>query len=84
MSGKEYWDARRKTKIAVVIGGTGAAFSLLFGDLGRANEAAEVYNRAHAEMITAKTKAVALGAVTVVGDDLKGEITFHLKKGVDY
>ena len=79
-----YWDARRKVKVATVISGTGAIFSLLFQSQQGLNEATQSYDQARSEMWSAKAKAESLGALKVTGDDLDGTIEFKLVKGVDY
>lgn len=79
-----YWTARRKTKIATVVGGTGALLSLLFQNLNGMRESTETYDRARSEMWSAKAKAESLGALKVTGDDMDGDIEIKLKKGVDY
>lgn len=79
-----YWTARRKTKIAVVVGGTGVLLSLLFQSPQGMQESTESYDRARSEMWAAKAKAEKLGALKVTGDDLDGDIEIKLKKGVDY
>jgi len=79
-----YWTARRKTKIASVVGGTGVLLSLLFQSHQGMQESTEAYDRARSEMWTAKAKAEKLGALKVTGDDMDGEIEIKLQKGVDY
>lgn len=79
-----YWTARRKTKIAAVVGGTGVLLSLLFQSQNGMRESTESYDRARSEMWAAKAKAESLGALKVTGDDLDGEIEIKLEKGVDY
>ncbi len=79
-----YWDARRKTKIATVVAGTGALFSLLLRSPNGMRESTEAYERARSEMWTAKAKAESLGALKVTGDDIDGVIEFKIKAGVDY
>ena len=79
-----YWDARRKTKIAAVIGGTGALLSLLFMSEQGLRDSTEGYDRARSEMWAAKAKAESLDALKVTGDDLDGDIEIKLKKGIDY
>lgn len=79
-----YWDARRKTKIAAVVGGTGVLLSLLFRSQQGLQESTEAYDRARSEMFAAKAKAESLGALKVTGDDLDGTIEIKLEKGVDY
>lgn len=79
-----YWDARRKVKVAAVISGTGAIFSLLFQSPGGLRESTESYDQARSEMWRAKAEAESLGALKVTGDDLDGTIEIKLEKGVDY
>ena len=79
-----YWDARRKVKIATVISGTGAIFSMIFQSQQGLNEATQSYDQARSEMWSAKAKAESLGALKVTGDDMDGTIEFKLRKGVDY
>lgn len=79
-----YWDARRKTKIATVVGGTGLLLSLLFRSQQGLQESTEAYDKARSEMWAAKAKAESLGALKVTGDDMDGTIEFKIVKGVDY
>lgn len=84
VAAEEYWDARRTFKTATTIGGIGTLFGVIFRDYNALRESTEAYERARSTMYVAKSKAERLGALTVVGDDIDGAITFHLKKGVDY
>jgi len=79
-----YWSARRKTKIATVVGGTGVLLSLLFQSQNGLRESTDTYDRARSEMWSAKSKAESLGALKVTGDDMDGDIQIKLTKGVDY
>lgn len=82
---QEYWDARRKAKIARGISATVLLFAYLAQSGGAANEAAESYGKAMRELDAARARAEGLRAVKVVGEDLSEEaIEFGLKKGVDY
>ncbi len=81
---KAYWEARRKTKIATVVGGAGVLLSLLFQSQQGIQESTETYDRARSEMWSAKAKAESLGALKVTGDDMDGDIEIKLQKGVDY
>lgn len=81
----DYWAARRKTKTASVIGGLGLLFSLATRSAQGVNDSAQLYDDARREMWAAKSKAEALGALVVRGDDLDGgDIEIKLTKGVDY
>ncbi|MBI5596885.1 MAG: hypothetical protein HY928_12400 [Elusimicrobia bacterium] len=82
---QEYWDARRKAKIARGISTTVLLFAYLAQSGGAANEAAESYGKAMRALDAARARAEGLKAVKVVGEDLGEEaIEFGLKKGVDY
>lgn len=81
---QEYWQARRKTKTASVIGGIGVIFSLIARSEQGMRESTEGYDQARHEMWRAKDKAVSMGALVVRGDDLDGDIEIKLTKGVDY
>lgn len=81
---QEYWKARRKVKISVVVSGTGLMLSLLARDGQALQESVAAHDRALEEMRRARRKAEELGALKVTGDDLDGEIEFRLEKGVDY
>jgi hypothetical protein len=79
-----YWTARRETKVATVISGTGAIFSLLFRSENGLRQSTEAYDQSRSKMFAAKAKAESLGALKVTGDDMDGTIEFKLQKGVDY
>lgn len=81
---QEYWQARRKTKIASVVGGIGVIFSVIARSEQGMRESTEGYDQARHEMWRAKDKATAAGALVVRGDDLDGDIEIKLVKGVDY
>jgi hypothetical protein len=81
---KEYWEARRKTKISAVVGGIGVLFSMIAQSPHGLRESTEGYEQARSEMWAARRKAEAAGALVVRGDDLDGDIEIKLVKGVDY
>jgi len=82
---KEYWDARGKAKIARSVSGLTVLFGMLAQSGNALNAAQETYSRAMNELYSARTKAEAVGAVKIVGEDFEEEsIEFLLKKGVDY
>lgn len=82
---QEYWDARRKARVARAVSGVAALFGVLAQSGGALNAAQDTYGRALEELRAARAQAEAAGAVKVVGEDLEEEsLKFLLKVGVDY
>lgn len=85
VAAQEYWDARRKAKIARGVSGITVLFGMMAASGNALQAAQDTYSRAMEELHAARSKAEAAGAVKVVGDDLEEEsLKFLLKKGVDY
>ena len=81
----EYWKARRTAKIRTGVAGTFFFFSLMAKSGRGLVESDQEYRQAMTDFDAARQKAVAAGAVKVLGDDLKDEgVEILAKPGVDY